>query len=151
MKFVTPLDCQNKVSRIISIDYGKKRTGLAVTDPQQIIATALETVPSDQLISFLADYFKKEPVESIVVGMPKTLSNQDNEMTPLVRQLTEVLKAKFPDKPVHHIDERFTSKIAQQSMILGGTKKKDRQEKGNTDKISATIILQDYLSRKRPS
>lgn len=138
------------MARIISIDYGKKRTGLAVTDPSQIIATALQTVESDKLVLFLSDYFNKEQVEAIVVGMPKNLDNRDNEMTPLVRQLVDVLKAKFPDKPVHTIDERFTSKIAQHSMIIGGTRKKDRQEKANTDKVSATIILQDFLSRKRP-
>lgn len=136
------------MSRIISIDYGKKRTGLAVTDPQQIIATALETVPSEQLINFLTAYFKKENVEAIVVGFPKNLNNQDTEMTPLVRQLTEVLKGKFPDKTIHQIDERFTSKMAQQTLIMSGTRKKDRQEKGNTDMVSATIILQDFLSRK---
>lgn len=137
------------MGRIISIDYGMKRTGLAVTDPQQIIATALDTVASDQLIPFLTRYFSKEPVDAIVVGMPKNLNNQDNEMTPLVRKLLEALAATFPGMAIHTIDERFTSKIAMQSMIMSGTKKKDRQVKGNTDKISATIILQDFLSSRR--
>jgi putative Holliday junction resolvase len=137
------------VGRIIAIDYGKKRTGLAVTDPLQIIATALDVVNSEQLLTFLKSYFQKEPVDAIVLGLPKNLKNQENEMTGLVRALAERLQKNFPDKPIHFLDERFTTAIAHQTMIAGGMKKKDRQVKGNADKISATIILQDFLVSKK--
>lgn len=137
------------MGRILAIDYGMKRTGLAVTDPLRIIATALETVESTQLIPFLKKYFEKEPVDELVVGWPKSLRNEDNEMTPVVRQLVEVLKKTFPEKPVFLVDERFTSVIAQHAMIAGGMKKKDRQVKGNVDRISATLILQSYMESKR--
>jgi putative Holliday junction resolvase len=137
------------MGRIIAIDFGQKRTGLAVTDGMKIIATALETVNSEKLIPFLKSYFTKENVEAIVVGMPKNLKNLDTDMTPLVRELITKLKKTFPDKGIYEIDERFTSSIAKQTMIASGMKKKDRQVKGNVDKISATIILQDFLSSKR--
>lgn len=137
------------MGRILSIDYGLKRTGLAVTDPMQIIATALDTVESEKLLPYLTSYFKKEQVDSFVVGMPRNLKNQDTDMTPHVRQLIIELKKNFPATPVHEIDERFTSSIAKKVLIASGTKKKDRQVKGNVDKISATIILQDYLSGRR--
>lgn len=133
------------MGRILAIDYGLKRTGLAVTDPNRIIATALETVESSQLIAHLKNYFAKESVDELVVGFPKNLKNMDTEMTPHVRQLVEVLKKTFPEKPVFLVDERFTSSIAQQAMVAGGMKKKDRQVKGNVDKISATLILQTHL------
>ena len=136
------------MGRILSIDYGKKRTGIAVTDPLQIIATALETVDSQLLFQFLTAYFKKEPVDAIVIGMPKNLNNKDTEMTPVVTELITRLRKSFPEKPIHEIDERFTSSIAKQTMITGGMKKKDRQEKGNVDKISATIILQSFLESR---
>ena len=97
------------MARILSIDYGTKRTGIAVTDPLRIIATALETVDSEKLMNFLASYFQKEPVDQLVVGMPKSLNNEDTDMTPFVRQLVEQLNLRFPDKPVALIDERFTS------------------------------------------
>ena len=138
------------MGRIIAIDYGMKRTGLAVTDSLQMIATALETVESDKLMSYLTSYFKREPVDAIVIGMPRNLKNQDTDMTQPVRDLVVRLKSTFPDKPVHEIDERFTSSIAMKSMIESGMKKKDRQVKGNVDKISATIILQDFMSAKKP-
>jgi putative Holliday junction resolvase len=137
------------MGRIIAIDFGQKRTGLAVTDGMQIIATGLNTIGSEELIPFLKSYFTKETVEAIVVGMPKNLNNKDTDMTPLVRELITTLKKTFPDKPIHEIDERFTSSIAKQTMITGGMKKKDRRVKGNVDKISATIILQDFLSSRR--
>jgi putative holliday junction resolvase len=137
------------MGRIIAIDFGQKRTGLAVTDGMQIIATALDTVDSEELITFLTSYFNKETVEAIVVGMPKNLNNRDTDMTPHVRELITTLKKHFPDKPIHEIDERFTSSIAKRAMISSGVKKKDRQVKGNVDKISATIILQDFLSSRR--
>lgn len=129
----------------MAIDYGTKRTGLAVTDTNRIIATALETVPSHELIKFIQSYTQKEVVDEFVVGMPKTLSNEDSEIAPLVRKFVENLKKTFPDKTVHLADERFTSSMALQAMIDGGMKKKDRQVKGNVDKISATIILQAFL------
>ncbi len=137
------------MARILAIDYGTKRTGIAVTDPLCIIATALETVESDKLMHFLAAYFQKEPVDQLVVGMPKRLNNEDTDMTPLVRQLIEQLNKRFPDKPVALIDERFTSSIAFKTMIAGGMKKKDRRVKGNVDKISATLILQSYLESRK--
>ena len=133
------------MGRILAIDYGRKRTGLAVTDPLRIIATALETVPTTELLLYLKTYTQKEPVDEFVIGMPKTLRNEDSETAPLVRKFIGELKANFPDKHIHEVDERFTSSIAQRAMIDGGMKKKDRQEKGNVDKISATIILQSYL------
>ncbi|HEY0740094.1 MAG TPA: Holliday junction resolvase RuvX [Chryseosolibacter sp.] len=137
------------MGRILAIDYGKKRTGLAVTDPLRIIATALDTVDTSVLLEFLKKYCAKEPVDEFVVGMPKTLKNEDSEIAPLVRSFVEVLKKEFPEKPLHLADERFTSRIAQRAMITGGMKKKDRQVKANVDKISATIILQDFMSSKR--
>ena len=135
------------MARILAIDYGTKRTGMAVTDPMRIIATALETVDSEKLMKFLTTYFQREPVDQLVVGMPKSLSNEDTDMTPHVRRLVEQLNKVFPDKPIALIDERFTSSIALNAMIAGGMKKKDRQVKGNVDKISATLILQSYLAR----
>lgn len=133
------------MGRIVAIDYGKKRTGLAVTDPLRIIATALETVSTTELLAFLKAYMQKETVDEFVIGMPKTLRNEDSETAPFVRKFIEELKTTFPNKPVHEADERFTSSMAQRAMIDGGMKKKDRQVKGNVDKVSATIILQSYL------
>ena len=134
------------MGRIIAIDYGLKRTGLAVTDPQRIIATALETVETKNLLDFLANYFRRERVDEIVMGLPKTLKNEDSETAPAVRSFAQQLNEKFPNHPVHFADERFTSSIARQTMIDGGMKKKDRRNKSNVDKISATLILQTYLS-----
>jgi putative Holliday junction resolvase len=133
------------MGRILAIDYGKKRTGLAVTDPLRIIATALDTVPTSELLNFLKNYLQKETVDEFVIGMPKTLKNEDSEIAPLVKKFMEELKTSFSGKPIHEADERFTSRMAQRAMIDGGMKKKDRQDKGNVDKISATIILQSYL------
>jgi putative Holliday junction resolvase len=140
---------REQMGRIISIDYGKKRTGLAVTDPLQIIATALDVIDSTKLITYLKSYFAKEQVDTIVIGLPKTLKNEEDEMARLVRAIADRIRATFPDKPLHFLDERFTSKIALQTMIDSGMKKKDRRVKGNADKISATIILQDFLNSKR--
>ena len=137
------------MGRILAIDYGLKRTGIAVTDPLRIIATSLETVETGKLINYLISYFQKEPVDQLVVGMPKRLNNEDTDMTPHVRQLVVQLNEKFPEKPVTLIDERFTSSIARQTMISGGMKKKERRVKGNVDKISATLILQSYLESRR--
>lgn len=136
------------MARILAIDYGKKRTGLAVTDPLRIIATALDTVDTTGLLNYLKTYLQKESVDEFVVGMPKTLKNEDSETAPLVRKFIAELKTAFPDKPVHEADERFTSTIAKQTMIAGGMKKKDRQVKGNVDKISAVIILQSFMESR---
>lgn len=133
----------------MAIDYGKKRTGLAVTDALRIIATPLETVPTADLISFLKTYTTREVVDDFVVGMPKRLNNEDSEIAPLVRAFVDQLKQTFPDKPVHLADERFTSSMAMKAMIEGGMKKKDRRDKANVDKISATIILQSFLEQVR--
>lgn len=133
--------------RLLAIDYGSKRVGLAVTDNLKIIATALDTVHSKDVLSFLEKYLQKEEVEAFVVGMPKNLDGNDTNNTQLVEIFVKHLGKKFPEIPIHLVDERFTSKIALDAMILGGTKKKDRNNKsGNIDKVSAVIILQDYLN-----
>jgi len=137
------------MARIIAIDYGTKRTGIAVTDPLQIIATALDTVRSHELIEFLKRYATAEAVESFVVGMPRRLDNTDTNNTPHVKAFIKQLKKAFPDTPVYEHDERFTSSMALQTMISMGTKKSDRQDKANIDKMSATIILQSYLTTKK--
>jgi putative holliday junction resolvase len=136
------------MGRILAIDYGLKRTGIAVTDPLRIIATALDVIDSQKLMEFLKSYFKKEQVDELVLGLPKRLNNQDTDMTPYINKLAESLKKTFPDKPLALVDERFTSSIAHQTMIEGGMKKKDRQVKGNADKISATLILQTYMQSR---
>jgi putative holliday junction resolvase len=135
------------MGRIVAIDYGLKRTGIAVSDPLRIIATPLDTVDTAGLLPFLTSYAQRETVDEFVVGMPKTLLNQDSQIAPQVRKFVEELKKIFPEKTVHLADERFTSVMAQRAMIEGGMKKKDRQVKGNIDKISATIILQSFMSR----
>jgi putative holliday junction resolvase len=136
------------MGRLLAIDYGTKRTGLAVTDPLKIIATALETVETNSLLKYLTDYFKKEQVEAVVIGLPKKLNNTDSETAPAVRAFIEKFKITFPEISISTIDERFTSTIAQQTMLAGGAKKKDRQAKGNIDKISAVLILQDFLTMR---
>jgi len=137
------------VGRILAIDYGKKRAGLAVTDPLQMIANGLTTIHPQELIQFLTDYFQKESVETIVVGYPKQMNNQDSEAVEYIKPFLKKLRKQFPNVSVEIEDERFTSKIAQQTMIDGGMKKKQRQNKKNVDRISATIILQSYLERKK--
>ncbi len=135
--------------RVLAIDLGTKRTGLAVTDPLKILANPLETVETSQLMAFLKAYCAKEEVETLVLGLPIRLNGQDNEMTPRVMKLKEALEMAFPGKKIALVDERFTSKMAMQSMIAMGSKKKDRREKaGNLDKVSAAIILQSYLERQ---
>jgi len=136
------------MGRILAIDYGLKRTGIAVTDPLQIIATALETVETAILIVFLKNYFQKETVDEVVIGMPKKLNNEDSDTASEVRKFIELFKKNFQSMMIKEVDERFTSSIAQQAMITGGMKKKDRQVKGNVDKISATLILQSYMQSK---
>jgi putative Holliday junction resolvase len=133
--------------RILAIDYGLKRTGIAVTDPLQIIATGLATVESYKLILFLKEYFKKETVELILIGEPKNLDDSDTHATPLVKQIAEKIKTEFPLVPVKMVDERFTSKMASRAMIDMGMKKKQRQNKSLIDEIAATMMLQEYLER----
>lgn len=136
------------MGRVMAIDFGMKRTGLAVTDSLRIIATPLETVLTAELLPFLKNYMQREQVDEFVVGMPKTLKNEDSEIAPFVRKFVTDLESVFPEKKIHLVDERFTSRMAMRAMIEGGMKKKDRQVKGNVDKISATIILQSFLERK---
>ena len=135
------------MGRIVAIDYGSKRVGLAVTDPLKIIATPLDTIHSKDVISFLKSYDQKESIEAFVLGLPKKLDNSDTNNTQQVLNFEKGLKKNFPDKAIYLIDERFTSKIALQTMIAGGMKKKDRRDKTNVDKISAVIILQSFLER----
>jgi putative holliday junction resolvase len=135
------------MARIMAIDYGLKRTGLAVTDPLQIIATGLTTIESSQLIPFLKDYFKREPVELMLIGEPKNLDDSDTHATPLVRVIVGRLQKEFPAISLKLVDERYTSKMARQAMIEMGMKKKQRRNKALVDEIAATILLQEYLER----
>ena len=132
--------------RILCIDYGKKRTGIAVTDPLQIIATGLTTVDSRELISFLKNYFRQEEVELIVIGEPKNLDDSDTHATPLVKEIIKKLEKEFPKVPIEKVDERFTSKLAKQAMLDMGMKKKDRRNKRTVDEIAATIMLQEFMA-----
>lgn len=133
------------MARILAIDYGSKRVGLAVTDPLQIIATGLTTVHSKDLIKYLEDYLKKEQVECIVVGEPKTLQNEASDSARYIEPFVTHLTRKFPHIKIARWDERFTSSLAHQTMLMGGLKKKDRANKETVDMVSATILLQDYL------
>lgn len=133
------------MARILSIDYGLKRTGLAVTDPLQIISTGLTTVESKQLIPFLKKYFLNEVVELIIIGEPKNWDNSDTHATPLVEQCIKDLQKNFPTIPIKKVDERYTSKMAKDSMLEMGLKKKQRRDKKLVDEIAATIILQEYM------
>jgi putative Holliday junction resolvase len=133
------------MGRILAIDYGLKRTGLAVTDPLRIIATALDTVETVGLIDYLKKYFQKEAVSKVVIGLPRQMDNTDSQIAPEVRKFVKTFESTFPEIPIQTVDERFTSKMAQQAMISGGMKKKDRQVKGNVDKISAVLILQSFM------
>ena len=137
------------MARLLSIDYGKKRTGLAVSDPLQIIANGLTTVETPRLFDYLADYLQKEEVERIIVGLPKQMNNEPSENMKRVEPFVNRLRKLYPRIPVEYYDERFTSKMAQQPMIDAGLKKKDRQNKGMVDEISATILLQGYMESRR--
>lgn len=136
------------MGRILAIDYGSKRVGLAVTDPLKIIASALDTIHSKDVLEFLKTYIAREEVEAIVVGMPVNLDGEDTNNTPQVKGFVKGLKKAFPDMPIHLHDERFTSSMAMSAMIASGYSKKDRREKGNIDKVSATIILQSFMESK---
>ena len=136
------------MARILSIDYGKKRTGIAVTDPLQIIANGLATVSTSELLSYLKDYLSREQVERIIIGRPMQTNGQPSENLQRVEQFVNRWRKEMPDVPVEYVDERFTSVLAHQAMIDGGLRKKARQDKALVDKISATIILEDYLRSK---
>lgn len=135
------------MARILCIDYGGKRTGIAVTDPLQIIATGLTTIDTKDFIKFLKEYFSKEPVEKIIIGMPLNMDDTATHATPLVENAIKQLKKHFPNMPVETVDERFTSKMAKDAMLEMGLKKKQRRDKKLVDEIAATIMLQEYMGR----
>jgi putative Holliday junction resolvase len=137
------------VARILSIDYGKKRTGLAVTDPLQMIAGGLATVATSELFEYLQAYIAREEVERVVIGEPRQPNGQPSENLQRVQQFVNRWRKAVPQIPIEFYDERFTSVLAHQAMIDGGLKKKARQDKALVDEISATIILQDYMCSKR--
>ena len=132
----------------MAIDYGRKRTGIAVTDVLQLIANGLATVPTHQLLQFVVDYVAREPVERILVGLPKQMNNEPSENMKYIEPFVRSLRKKLPGIPVEYVDERFTSVLAHQAMRVGGLKKKARQDKALVNEISATIILQTYLEGK---
>jgi putative holliday junction resolvase len=134
--------------RILAIDYGIKRTGIAVTDEFQIIASGLTTIPSETVIPFLKDYFSKENVSTVLIGEPKQMNGLPSESTPIIEKFVTTFTTEFPEMKVVRVDERFTSKMAFQTMIDSGLSKKQRQNKGLVDEIAATILLQDFLTRK---
>jgi putative Holliday junction resolvase len=136
------------MGRILSIDYGAKRTGLAVTDPLQIIATGLATVETPKLMGFLKSYFSTEPVELVLIGMPSNWDDSATHATPLVQNFIKAFQKAFPHVPVQTVDERYTSKLASQAMLQMGLKKKQRQNKALIDEIAATIMLQEYLQHR---
>ncbi|MBG0861144.1 MAG: Holliday junction resolvase RuvX [Bacteroidales bacterium] len=136
------------MGRILGIDYGRKRIGLAVTDPMKIFASPVKTVNAAELDSFLLDYVRSEEIDEFVVGYPVQLNNRPSESVRYIDPFIEKLRKMFPDKPVHMVDERFTSQIAFRTMIDGGVKKKNRQDKSLVDRISASIILQSFLDRR---
>jgi putative holliday junction resolvase len=134
------------MARIMAIDYGGKRTGIAVTDPMQIIATGLETIPSHELIPFIKKYTETEPVELIIIGLPLNLDDTETDGTAGAKNAMVRLQKAFPQIPLKTVDERFTSKMAKTAMLDMGMKKKDRQVKANVDVIAATIMLQEYMN-----
>lgn len=133
------------MARIIAIDYGQKRVGLAVTDPLQITANGLDTVLAHEVLDYLAKYIAREPVEKFVIGLPKQMNGQESESMQYIKPFVAGLQRKFPDIELVYVDERFTSVLAHKTMLDAGLKKKDRQNKELVDKISATIILQSYM------
>ena len=137
------------LARILSIDYGKKRTGIAVTDPLQIIAGGLATVSTSELFDWLKAYLAKEAVERIIIGEPRQPNGQPSENLPRVQQFVNRWRKAMPEVPIEYFDERFTSVLAHQAMLDGGLKKKARQDKALVDEISATIILEDYLRSRK--
>ena len=138
------------MARILALDYGTRRTGIAITDPFQLIASGLTTVPTDDLWDFLEQYLREEDVERIVVGEPRQMDNTPSEVEGAISAFLKELSKRYPKLPVSRQDERFTSKMALRTMVEGGMKKKKRRQKETLDQISATLILQSYLSRKTP-
>jgi putative holliday junction resolvase len=136
------------MGRIVAIDYGRKRVGLAVTDTLQIFATSLTTVHSKDILIYLKDYVSKEPVDCFVIGLPRQMNNTDSESVRFIEPFVKLLQKQFPAIPVVRIDERFTSKMATAAILEAGLKKKDRQNKALVDTVSATIILQSYLEMR---
>ncbi len=134
--------------RILAIDYGLKRTGIAITDEMQIIASGLTTIESPTAINFLRDYFTKEKVEKVLIGEPKQMNGEPSQSTEIIEKFVTKFKNVFPAMAIERVDERFTSKMAFQTMIDSGLKKQQRKNKALIDEISATIMLQDYLNRK---
>lgn len=137
------------MSRILAIDYGKKRSGIAVTDPLQLIAGGLTTVSTPELLSFIKQYVAKESVERILVGLPKQMNNEASENMKRIEPFVHTLRKQIPSVPVEYVDERFTSVLAHRTMLDAGLKKKERQNKALVDEVSATIILQSYLETQR--
>jgi len=137
------------MGRILAIDYGQKRVGLAVTDPLKIIANSLDTVPAHEVLTYVVNYVAREDVEKIVVGLPKQMNGTDSQSMQFIEPFVKKLKAALPTIELIYVDERFTSVLAHKTMLDGGLKKKDRQNKGLVDRISATIILQTYLESIR--
>lgn len=136
------------MGRILAIDYGQKRCGLAVTDPLKLIAHALETVPTAGLDAYLADYLQREEVETVVVGLPLQMDATPSESTRYIEPFVKRFRKRYPQIPVERVDERFTSKMAFQTMLDAGLKKKKRQDKGLVDALSATLILQTYMQKR---
>lgn len=135
------------MGRILSIDYGKKRTGIAVTDPMKIIATGLTTIDTPKLVQFLKEYTSKEEVEEVIIGMPQNLDDSDTHATPLVRHFVATFQRLFPAIPIKEVDERFTSKMASQAMLDMGLNKKQRRNKALVDEIAACLMLQEHLRK----
>lgn len=133
------------MARLLAIDYGTKRVGLAVTDPLKIIASTLDTVHAKDVIVYLKNYTAKEEVELFVVGLPKRLDGSDSQSAVHVENFVNLLRKNFPNTPIERVDERFTSTIATRSLLEMGLKKKDRANKGNVDQVSAVLILQTYM------
>jgi putative holliday junction resolvase len=146
MRKAASISSINKVGRVLAIDYGSKRVGIAVTDPLRIIATGLTTVHSSEVVAWLEAYMKKETVDIVVVGEPKTMKNEKSDSARFIDPFVTHLSRKFPSLKIVRFDERFTSKLASKAMLDGGLRKRDRQKKETVDMVSATIILQDYLS-----
>ena len=137
------------MARILAFDYGTKRIGIASTDPMQIIANALDTVHPKDVVVYLRKYMSAEPVEAFVVGLPRTLQNEESSNAANVKAFINLVKKSFPETPIYGVDERFTSSMAFDTMLAGGVKKKDRRDKATVDKISATIILQSFMEQKQ--
>ncbi|MCX8080622.1 MAG: Holliday junction resolvase RuvX [Bacteroidia bacterium] len=137
------------MGRILAIDFGIKRTGLAISDPLQMFGQPLETIPTEEILAYVEKLNQKDPISEIVIGLPLTLNNDMNDISPLVKACADTIKKKFPDILIHTIDERFTSSIASQTILLSGISKEKRKNKALVDKISAAILLNDYLELRK--